>query len=179
ESDWLRQRFDPVLIYLARDGRDFVRSAYTRKVYTEQDLQQPLVPRDGDPAAARWDSWSRFEQLCWYWNHTNAYFLERGFAVHQVEPCWKNYAYFKQVISDPIGIAVPEAEWKTHVERPVNTSRQRQRKQWVKQLVGRGGDAPQIAPIPHWTDWSKEQHRMFHDICGETMSKLGYALETV
>ena len=70
-ADWLRRRFDPVLLHVTRDGREFVRSAYERDVLTAHQRQLPIVPTDDDPFAEAWPEMSRFERICWIWQHTN------------------------------------------------------------------------------------------------------------
>ena len=73
EIDWLKKRFNPTLIHMIRDGRDFVRSALKRDTYTAFDKQVQIVPRDGDTYSVKWYAMDRFQKLSWYWMHSNEY----------------------------------------------------------------------------------------------------------
>lgn len=172
ETDWLTEQFSPVLIHLARDGRDVVRSAYPRPVYTPHEGQPPVVPKDTDPAAAKWTSMSRFEKLCWYWNHTNRMLRDRVPLLVRLEDILDDYDYFKSQLADRIGVQVPHAVWEAERGRPRNSSKVYRARQAAKTMLSRGS-LP--SPLPHWREWSEELTSTFWDINGELMDELGYS----
>jgi len=174
EVDWLRSRFDPALIHLVRDGRDFVRSAYIRGVYTPLEPDGPIVPKDSDPYAGKWPRMSRFQRLCWYWMHTNEFLASKIGSAVRFEDLLQDYALFKERILDPTGIRVSEDLWRREVERPRNTSKGfRLRSRLVGLLRGRKS-VPDLRPLPPWPDWNDEMTGQFQSICGQTMHRFGY-----
>ncbi len=174
EVDWLQRRFDPQLIHLVRDGRDYVRSAFTRDIYTAGDRQIPIVPVDRDPYAAKWSSMSRFEQLCWLWCHSNDFLADRVANIVRFEDILSNYGILKERILEPIGLQIDETVWRHMVSSPKNTSQQSRRRRFVRMLLLRRKPKDFLKPIPHWSKWSAWQTERFWDICGETMERLGY-----
>lgn len=174
EADWLRARFDPTLIHLVRDGRDFVRSAYIRDVFTEYEADGPILPHDGDPFAARWSKMSRFERLCWYWMHTNDVLASQVERRARFEDLLADYRSFEREILQPIGVRVSEDLWSREVRRPRNTSRHFVLKRVARRLVGRRRQRPAATPLPHWSEWDEAQTQRFWEICGPTMQQMGY-----
>jgi hypothetical protein len=175
EVDWLQRRFSPVLIHLVRDGRDFVRSAYTREVYTIKD-KNPLVPRDSDPYAQKWSNMNRFQKLCWYWTHTNEFLFSKLKQTVRLEKLVTDYGYFKERILEPTGLQVSFAAWSREVKKPKNTSQRRVLKKKIKRIVFFWEKPQPLQSIPPWSKWDTEKKEQFHEICAETMTKLGYSL---
>ncbi len=173
EIDWLKKRFNPVLIHLVRDGRDFVRSAYTREVYTVKD-KNIVVPQDDDPYAGQWTQWNRFQKLCWYWKHTNEFLGSHIQKTVQFEKLIVDYSYFDLHILKPTGLDIPFDLWNREVKRPKNTSKRRILKQKIRGIVLPRGKNQRIKPIPHWTEWNQTQLQQFNEICAETMRTFGY-----
>jgi hypothetical protein len=171
-ADWLRRRFDPVLLHVTRDGRDFVRSAWERDVLTPRQRQLPIVPTDDDPFAEAWPRMSRFERICWIWRHTNE-MLGASVERHaRLEDLLASYAAFRAALLEPLGIDVPEPAWRAAVQRPKNTSSGFRARRMMARLLGRAGPGERL---PHWTRWSDELSEGFWRICGETMERFGYA----
>lgn len=174
EADWLRARFDPVLLHLVRDGRDFVRSAYIRGVYTPFEIDGPIVPRDDDPYAGRWAEMDRFQRLCWYWMHTNEQLACGVERFVRLEDLLGDYQVLRREVLDPTGLRIDEDVWRREVDRPKNTSRiYRLRLAAARLRRGRQG-LPNFEPIPHWSRWDDEMTRRFEEICGPTMRRFGY-----
>jgi hypothetical protein len=178
ESAWLENRFRPTLIHLVRDGRDYVRSAYTRTVYTPWEEQQPVVPRDGDTWAPRWAGLSRFQRLCWYWQHTNEMLATHHGAPVQMERILGDYEYLRDRVLEPTGIHLSRAQWARAVSAPVNTSEQNRRMRLLRRWILRRPRDEKIAPIPPWRSWDSELTEQFWEICGPTMQKMGYREST-
>jgi hypothetical protein len=173
EIDWLKKRFDPVLIHLVRDGRDFVRSAFTREIYT-LNAKNIVVPPDDDPDAGQWDTWNRFQKLCWYWKHTNESLGSKIEKTVRFEQLITDYRYFDENILKPTGLDIGFDLWKREVKKPKNTSKSRIMKQKIRAVVLARGKNQRIKPIPHWTQWDQKQIHQFDEICSETMKKFGY-----
>lgn len=172
EVEWLTRRFSPTLIHLVRDGRAYLRSAWIRPLYTEDDPAPGIVPRDGDPYAERWCEMSRFERICWYWTHTNRYLKDRIERTVRLEDLVRDYDVFCRDVARPIGLEITRPRWEAASARPKNTSARYRIRRWARQrLAGRPGPAP---PLAHWSDWSRDQTRAFEDIAGELMRELGY-----
>jgi len=174
EVDWLRRRFDPLMIHLVRDGRDFVRSAYIREVFTPYELDGPVLPRDDDPLAPRWGELSRFEKLCWYWDHTNRHLAERIERRVRFEDLIRDYDCLRREILEPSGVQVSRETWQQEIGRPRNTSRTFALRKRVKRWLGVQRQGPEIPPLPRWSELDEEQQARFWEICGETMERMGY-----
>lgn len=174
EVDWLRRRFDPALVHLVRDGRDFVRSAYIRDLYTPWQEDGPILPRDDDPYAVAWAGMTRFQRICWCWKHTNEFLGDRIPDFARFEGLLADYDYFARRILRPTGVEVSRETWSREVGRPRNTSRQFRLKRLARRwLVGRPQDR-RVRGIPHWKQWDETMTRQFDEICGETMRRFGY-----
>jgi len=174
ETDWLTRRFSAPVIRIYRDGRDFVRSSYPRPVYTAQEGEAPVLPCNDDPYARRWNSMTRFERLCWYWNHTNSYLADHVPVGGKMERALTEYDYFHERILEPLGLEVPKESWSSLVSQPRNTSSQYTREQFVRRLLLGTRRAASPGSIPHWSKWDDEMTKRFWSICGDTMTRLGY-----
>ena len=174
EANWLRKRFDPTLVHLVRDGRDFVRSAYIRPVYTPLEDDGPILPKDGSEWAERWPKSSRFQKLCWYWTHSNQVLADSCENLARFEDLLRDYDEFDRRILGPTGVRVSREAWEREIARPKNTSRQYRMKQTVRKWLT--GAKPEISfePLPRWERWDPELTGQFWEICGPTMERLGY-----
>lgn len=175
EVDWLRRRFDPTLIHLVRDGRDFVRSAWIRDVYTPAENDGPILPHDDDPIAGRWHELDRFGRLCWYWDHTNRFLAERIDRCVQMEAILSSYEAFAEGVLEPTGLTVDRATWMARVARPSNTSARFRTRRLARRMLGRA--QPTREPLPPVAEWDAGRRALFAELCGETMRRLGYKLD--
>jgi hypothetical protein len=174
EAEWLRRRFDPVLIHLVRDGRDFVRSAHLRGVFTPHESDGPILPRDDDPWAERWSGFSRFQRLCWYWTHTNEHLAAEIESHVRFEDLLRDYRVFHSQVLEPVGLEVSDRVWRDEVERPRNTSRSYRLRLAAARLLRGPERFPSFKPLPPWRDWDDTLTSQFWEICGDTMRRLGY-----
>ncbi len=175
ETAWLQSNLNATCIRLVRDGRQFVRSAYVRSVYTPHDFQQPIVvPQDGDPYASKWGSMDRFEKICWYWQHTNNMLAQDVPNGIQMEMLLTDYEAFHRVILAPLNLRIAEPVWRDEVSRPANTQARYRFRTAVRGLVGRSARYRGPTPLPSWEEWSDLQRDSFRRICGPTMEQLGY-----
>lgn len=76
------------IIHISRDGRDVVRSIYSRRARWN-DGSEVAILSDDDPRErfnanllkenayfGKWDQMSRFERICWYWANKDAWILD-------------------------------------------------------------------------------------------------------
>jgi hypothetical protein len=174
EVDWLRRRFDPLLVHLVRDGRAFVRSAWIRDIYTPWQSDGPVLPRDDDPYASRWGELSRFERICWCWHHTNAWLADRLERRVRFEDLLTSYELLRETILEPAGMEISADRWRQEIGRPKNTSRDFRLRRLARRWVVGDRHGPPPDPLPHWSEWSRDLDESFWRICGETMQRMGY-----
>lgn len=174
EPKWLRQNLGSKLLHLVRDGRTYVRSAYQRDLYTPRDIQAAIVPKDSDPHAAHWENMSRFERICWYWNHTNAFLADHIESCCRLEDISRDYSLFYQHVLRPLGLELSEQTWQKNARRRRNTGLYYGMKQRIRALLGRRGKYS-MQTVPHWSMWEQAQTDAFWSICGDTMHRLGYS----
>ena len=143
------------LIHLVRDGRDVVRSMYSRKTMTLQDpVTQHIQPGENDPYWKTWGDMDRFARLCWYWRAENIYLRTTIRRTIQLEHIIRSYDYLSEYLLEPCHIMLPKRLWREEIGNPQNNTGRYQ--------------------MAHWRDWTPEQKRAFSDICGEEMRKNGY-----
>jgi hypothetical protein len=163
---------EPLVALLVRNGRDFVRSAYVRTVYTEHTLHAHIVPEDDDPWAERWSGFSRFERLCWYWDHTNGLLLDRALPVIRLEEEARDLGKFRAMLLNPLGLSLQEEVFLALRDRKRNTTAgylaglRREKRWWTRRRSQ--VQTAELGP------WSQEREEVFQAICGETMARLGY-----
>lgn len=153
----LERAFDPVfLLQLVRDGRDVVRSFYSRQTYTGHDLHPPLEPGPRDPYRHYWASMDRFEKLCWLWSFTTEMvdFYTFGNYV-RFEDLLNMYHVLQSKILVPASMTVSPGVWQSYTERRIDKSHMSFR-------------------LPHWTEWDKQRTALFWSICGDTMVQFNY-----
>lgn len=145
------------LLHLVRDGRDVVRSMYSRETMMAGAYDTRMIyPRSG-AWRDKWSSMNRFERLCWYWMVENRYLRECIGRTVQFERILSSYEYFRENVLEPLGLKVSREVWKRAVDRPKNVT--------------------EVYRLPHWSKWSDEMKSAFERICGEEMEKCGYKLE--
>ena len=168
------------LIFIHRDGRDFVRSAYTAEVpdptpvgWSEDGRPQTRIERfiamgrlrpcPGDLLEVEWENLTPLEKNAWLWAETNRLILDGLDA-------WPSEAVltvrFEELVADLDNqyvaikrfLGLPEI----HTESFVKFARRKinPRKAYV---------------LPHWRDWGEEATVAFWQYAGEVMVKLGYA----
>jgi len=172
EAEWLRRELDANMVFLSRDARTFLPSAYQRNVYTDRDQQFAQVPHDTDRWAEQWSSFNRFEKICWYWDYANRYLYEQlGPPVH-IERVTDSFESFRTKLLDPLGVSISKEDWEKGMSVKVNHStRYRFRKKWRNRLGFEKTNLETLPPYSQWTDMMKQQ---FDRICGDTQERLGY-----
>jgi hypothetical protein len=160
-------------IYLVRDGREWIRSHMNwgefygkkgiRKLISHNWPAASDVP--GDPCAADWTSFSRFERLCWAWSALNTYALDtipgnpnaRLFRFEEVFSSKNRYRSLEELVA--FATSLPCLASKPHGN--ING--------WLEK---RTHQSP--AGFPSWDGWTADQKDHFDRICGPLMQKLGY-----
>ena len=124
-SDWLRNELNAKILTIVRDGRDFVKSAYGRTIYTNEEPQLSIIPKNGDSYVEKWPKMDRFEKLCWYWKTTNEYLFDNfGDDILKFEKLISDYEYFNKKILIPLNIdSLSYDKWINIVQKPKNTSK--------------------------------------------------------
>ncbi len=173
EAPWLTENLDAELIHLVRDPRTFVPSAYARDVYTPADIQAPIVPRDSDAYAPKWQHMDRFEKICWYWNHSNTQLADTIPNCIHMESILNDYGALNENILQPFGLQIDKTTWQSEVSRPANTGLHYRCRRILRGLAGRAPGAHHMK-LPPFPQWSPERQKGFSKICGETMERLGY-----
>lgn len=164
------------LIYIIRDGREWVRSKMNfGTMYNKNKLQQrvsgnwPTAVEINDPIyGEKWDKISRFEKICWAWTALNQYALK----------CVEKNPYARVFRFEDI-ISAPEAaknlsdlmNFATSLPLTIDMASSGL-EDWVKQKIHSSQKA-----FPGWDQWSKEQINCFVRICGPLMQKVGYDLK--
>jgi len=146
------------LIHLVRDGRDVVRSMYSRMTMKPWTYTTRYIyPLPDDPWRDQWDRMSRFEKLCWYWATENKYLRKCINKFVRFEDIIRDYTYFKKNVLEYLNLDIPREIWEREVNRPKNIT---------------------IAhKLPHWSEWSSELIEAFKRICGDEMKIYGYKLD--
>jgi len=154
----LEREFEPIfMMQLVRDGRDVVRSFYSRQTYTGHDLHLPLEPGPRNAYAGCWPHMDRFEKICWLWAFTVEMvdFHTHGLCV-RFEDLLADYDEFHAQILSPAEMTISQEVWETYTKRRIDKSHM-------------------SFNLPHWRDWSASQTARYMDICGKMMQRFGYS----
>ena len=170
------------LIYLYRNGIDFVRSCTTDLVPDPVPVGWPpknkklskleryislgrLKPSLTDPLHQHWDSLSVVAKNAWLWAETNRIILQQLESVTnenviplRFESFVKSPEQTYQKIRSALGINKElSAETRTLIERPINKREQKL--------------------LPKWDHWTQSDKNDFTQFAESMMLKLGYDLE--
>lgn len=160
------------VIHIVRDPRSYVRSHINWSKYRVKSFiashfvpfWQPNAYLIGEMSLTQWLYLSRFERFCWYWDFKNRFIeriLERDVPYLQVKfedfflgPNPKDHL---DQIFDFIGLPLIRIQ-KIEDHTPINTCRKN--------------------TFPAWPEWSNKMCLQLYNICGYTMEKYGYGIET-
>ena len=166
------------IVRVVRDGRDYVRSAFSKTTrsrdggtalfMTPEDHRERLSALDlpGDPFHERWPELDRFERLAWHWSRLDALAADA-------------------LAGDPLATTI-RYEDLFDAERGPETlgrliaflglaPRLRVRADELREQMREKADATGSYELPHWTRWPDELTRKFHAVAGEHLSRCGYA----
>ncbi len=165
------------LIYIIRDGRDWVTSQYNWGGLYSQDLilgklkhllgHKWLTAADfpNDPLADNWHNLSRFEKICWAWAKLNHKAIghsqsDKYIKLIKFEDIFKsdcghqnliNLTQFAVNLPQPISINLDDISG--ILKKPENKS---------------------LGNFPDWHHWSSKQKSFFEQICGPMMKEADY-----
>lgn len=166
------------LIYIIRDGRDWVTSQYNWGGLYSQDLilgklkhvlgHKWLTASDfpNAPLSDSWENLSRFEKICWAWAKLNKHAVqmdqkENNFKLIKFEDIFHNKHSYQQLqllldyALDLPGLGkVNRSGLEGILDRPENTS---------------------LGSFPEWEKWSQMQKDFFNQTCGPLMEEIGYS----
>jgi hypothetical protein len=161
------------VIYIVRNGRDWVRSKMNRAVMYNRGVIQRLFAHrwpdasgfDDDPCRLEWDSMTRFEKLCWAWAKLNGYALEtiprnphaRLFRFEDIFESAERY----QHLADVVDFATAHLSAKSFPAESLNG--------WLDRRINISSST-----FPSWENWTTEQQQRFDTFCGPLMDELGY-----
>ena len=151
---------DVKLFHLARDGRDVIASNWLRKMYSDWAKGVDIRPAN-ETGLDAWESYDRFDKLCWQWNRIASELLSRQVPTVRLEQAVEDYDYLSERLLDPSGIDLSKAVWEDRRSRRVNRSRFKLR----DLLRGRPTDFA----------WTPEREARFQHLCGKSMQDLGYS----
>jgi hypothetical protein len=162
-------------VYIVRDGRDWVRSHLNwgemygkkgvRKLISHNWPAASALPND--PYAERWESLSRFEQLCWAWARLNEFALDslsknpkaRLFQFEKIFLGKERYQVLKELVT--FAVSQPGID----SERIGSTDG------WLERKIHQSTEG-----FPAWENWTSDQKSHFEGLCGPLMEKLGYEI---
>lgn len=165
------------MLYIHRDGRDFVRSAYTSEVpdpapvgYVDERPLHPverfvsmgrLLPSEGTEDFRRWPDMTTFEKNVWLWAETNRIILtgfvgKRDNFTHQISMEHLFTSEGMEEVFDFLKVKnVPRQAVDDALNRKINT-----RKRFL---------------LPPWSEWDPDLKRSFKTIGQDMLHRLGYA----
>lgn len=175
----VRKEFpDHKIIYIQRDGRDFVRSAYSKstsgkwvgevRFMSDNDPRIRLNARffSDDPYYSKWDSMSRFERICWLWAKKD------GHIFHELKNDPNTIALrFEKLFKEQ-----DLAEWHRMLDF-VDLRNQLVEDDILAYIRNNKSNEIKNFSMPKWPDWTDEQKATFRTIAGPHMAELGYTLD--
>lgn len=163
------------IVYIIRDGRDWVRSCMNWGYLYERGKIRSLLAHtwlkadelENDPYNEKWADMSRFEKVCWAWVRLNEFALTslentkqaKLFKFEDIFQDDRRYIKLDEMLD--FCLSMPGLE---KISRK-STSGFLDRKINYAELE-----------YPGWDSWQCEQKERFKDICGGLMNKLGYII---
>lgn len=159
-------------VWLTRDGRDFVRSAYRLGWYEdgEPDSEwarwRPRGDLAGEVPRERWLRTDRFERVCWHWSYVNRV-IEADLATTGVaeSPRPARRAWIR------VRLERLESELPRICEyagiAPFEFKVERENERWPAYAAGRP-----LAELDEWPRWTPARHEAFERHCGALMDRL-------
>ncbi len=172
---WPQAKF----VHIVRDGRDFVRSSYSKMVVsrstnqldalfmTDDDKRRRLQACDlpGDPYCDRWVEMSRFERLSWYWMTKDRLICD----VLEGHPAAMRIR-FEDLFNPEKGVDCV-MQMLAHLELMDALDVEQSE---IAGLMGKRVNESSSYLLPRPSGWSPEQQQQFNDIAGSHMRRLGY-----
>jgi hypothetical protein len=165
-------------LFIIRDGRDWVRSA-SNGYFAPYSVGDPVQFFPGsrpsakkcsnDPFKDQWDSFSRFQKLCWYW---------QKHLEHTLETLKKN-SNAKIIKYEKLFDRSRHLEEMTNLLEyltlfPDGT---KSNYKYDGELQSTKFHESRKNTFPKWSDWSQTTTRQFQEICGDLMEQMNYGQE--
>ncbi len=147
------------IIYIVRDGRDYVRSGMSRNWYTASDkntrLRADMFP--GDPYYEKWNKMNRFEKIAWRWQKKDG-------IIHDDIKTLDNTikVTFEDIFLHPDNIGIYDITRFMGIDDAVVAERLEKTK---NQKINTN---PKHA-IPAWKSWDEEMKKAFDEIAASHM----------
>lgn len=170
------------MIHVIRDGRDYVRSAFSKVIFPTQNNQPTMLfmsPEDhrdrlqapdlpSDPYNKCWDDLSRFQRICWYWITVNTIIeqaVEGDSRVLRVK--------YEDIFSEESGIegVLKIIDFMGVADQMIFTQ------QDLKDFFRKKINYTEKYLLPSWDGWTTEQKRFFIEIASEKMKNYGYSID--
>ena len=165
--DELEDVFNPDKIFhLVRNPKDVVRSLYTRR----DDKKTHFVPKQKSDIEW-WLGADKFSQICWNWKTDTEILLDKGLDVLHFEKIISDYDYFKAKLLDKIDLNMDKSVWEEEVVIKKNKTKSKLYRFLYAKYKGKQFVEERL---PKYEDWSEDNKAKFTEICGNTMTKLGY-----
>ncbi|MDZ7721311.1 MAG: sulfotransferase [candidate division KSB1 bacterium] len=150
---------DAKIIYIVRDGRDYVRSGISRIWYKTTDtsprLRADMFP--SDPYYAQWDQMDRFAKIAWRWQKKDG-FIHRDFQ--DLDNTLK--VKFEDIFHDP------ERKGLYEITRFIGITDE-QTRHYLNKMGNRKVNTKSQKAIPRWSDWDDHMKRVFDEIAADHM----------
>ena len=141
-------------ILTVRNGKDFVRSAISRKWHEQNSFG--TVPLNTDPYFHRWDAMSQFQKNAWIWDYRNRKSLE---AFNLIPKEQKFIVRIEDITKSEILDALEAFSGLKIMDRSVAEKRLNPNPSF---------------DFPAKEEWTNAQHAEFNEIAGEMMKFFNY-----
>jgi len=150
-------------LHVHRHAGGVVRSAMRRRWFAGHQYDKyKIVPRDNDPAAARWSKWGPFEKNCWLWAAENQFFLDFGDVVGDER--YMRVPYEKLFLS---GSGIHRRLFEFVGGAPLS-------EQAIEDALAVRYNAQTKVTFLRYQDWPWELRETLQTIAGPTLANLGY-----
>jgi hypothetical protein len=165
-------------VFIIRDGRDWVRSS-CNGYFAPYSIGDPVRFFPGsrasskrcldDPFRYRWESFSRFQKLCWYWRKHAQYALE----TLPKNPNSKMIKYEK--LFDKSRHTEEMTDLLKYLTYFPNGTQLKFK--YDGELKTAKFHESRKNTFPKWIEWSQQRVDQFQEICGDVMKQLKYGQE--
>ncbi len=155
-TDFLKQVMGAKVFHLVRDGRKVVRSMMNRSAFTDRDPHHTgrIKPYLEDIYFKVWNDLSRFQKICWYWNHAVTLLIAKKIPLLHFEKIISDYDYLNERLLKQVNLTLDRDVWEKEIQVVINANKS--------------------TGFPEYPDWIEQHKLQFNLICGSTMKLLGY-----
>lgn len=163
------------IVYIQRNGIDYVRSAYSMKVLGKATKIVPFLSSDdnrdrlnaksfiNDPYFEKWNEMSRFEKICWYWTKINCE------IINQIKNDPNTIVFrFEKLFNERSML-----DWDTLIDF-LGLDKYRSGNNIKSYIQNNQSNNSNHYELDEWKSWSIEQKQVFNEISGILMKEMGY-----